>query len=69
MFATAPTTTSTKTSIIFAAAVAIAALAGQVLFLDQQIAGPLTASMPSGRIELVEEMTVRAPAPLVVATR
>jgi len=54
MFATARDQSSTRTSIIAAAIVGVAALAGQVLFLDQQVAGPLTAALPSGRPQLVE---------------
>ena len=64
MFTTATRTTTTRTALVTAIAVGVAALAGELLFLDRQVAQPFAAAVASTqRPQLVEEITVVAPAP------
>ncbi len=62
MFASIRTARSTKTSIIAAAAVAAAALVGELALLDRQVAAPYAEAMTAlARPHFEETITVRAP--------
>lgn len=63
MLATLCTSRSTRTSIVTAAAVALAALAGDLVFLDRAVATPYEQAVAAlERPHFDEEITVRAPA-------
>ncbi len=66
MFTTIRSSRTSLTTIIVAGAIAVAALVGELLFLEREVAEPFTsavAAMQPARPQLVEEITVRAPAP------